>query len=122
MGTVISGCGERAQSGDQGTAMSHDMAGVAASIAASFEVDAARACKVAGIDDIGACAQQNGTLLPEKEAKALAKVALAQHKGYNERCRKTFDIAYCDDLLGRAIKMEWRKPIDASASLGLEPK
>lgn len=122
-GVLTSGCSDRSEPTSQDKAMSRDTVGMAASIAASFEVDATRACKIAGVDDIAACAQQSGALLPEKEAKAVAKVALAQHKSYSERCRKSFDTAYCDDLLSRAIQMEWRKPVEASASsLEVEPK
>ena len=122
VGVITSACGDRPQSTSQSTPMSRDMAGTAASIAASFEVEATRACNIAGIDDITACAQQNGALLPEKEVKAVAKVALAQHKSYSERCRKSFETAYCEDLLNRAIQMEWRKPTEAYASLDPEPK
>jgi hypothetical protein len=119
---IIGGCTDRPNPAGESKAMSRDTAGMTASIAASLEVDAKRACMIAGIDDISVCAQQDGVLLSEKQAQAVAKFAVEQRKSYNKECRESFDAAYCDDLLSRAIDMEWRKPVETSAPPKLDPR
>lgn len=117
----INGCSDRSEQATS-AAMSREMAGTAASIAAAFEVSALRACKIAGIEDLSACATQTGELLPEKEARIAAKMALGQRTSFNDRCRRSFDSKYCDDLLKRAIEMEWRKPPETSTGFETESR
>lgn len=88
--------------------------GIAASIAAAFNVDAVRACRVAGISDIEKCAKTEGTLLPEREARAMAAVSVRKTRRYFDSCIAKFSAAYCNDLIARAIEMEWRKPVTAA--------
>lgn len=90
--------------------------GTSASIAASLNVDALRACKTAGVDDLERCAKLDGALLPEREAKALATVAQRQKDRYFAACTAEFSRDYCTDLFARGIEMESRRPASEETS------
>lgn len=93
--------------------------GIAASLAASLHVEATRACEIAGIKEIEACALHKGTLLPEREAKSMAIISIENTKHYFEKCLADFSADYCNDLIARAIEMEQRKTPE-SASIKLQ--
>lgn len=111
--SVLVGC-EKPPTPEQTRAGAVRAIGTRASITAMMVVDATRACAVAGIEKIDACAKQDGTLMPEREAKVLAQGALRRTDAFNAECSKNFAANYCADLLTRAIAMEWRKPLETS--------
>jgi hypothetical protein len=106
---VVVGCGkEPTQVEQQGR--SEAAIGRLASNTASFLVEATKDCRIIGVDGLNACAKQNGTLVDEKFAKVEANSAIKKEGLYWERCRASFTHDYCNQLLDRAIRIEWRKP------------
>lgn len=108
---TVSACQKAEPTAEEKRASATRSMGGLASVAASLHVDAMRTCKIAGVEDIERCAQVEGMLLPEREAKAVASVSLGRTKTFFERCTAEFSLEYCNDLIARAIEMEWRKPV-----------
>jgi hypothetical protein len=76
-----------------------------AGIAAALHVEAERACKAAGIADVGQCADSQAPQLRESNAQRLAVVAQQQIKRYFDFCMTEFPASYCNVILARAIGM-----------------
>jgi hypothetical protein len=110
------GCSRVEESSEPNKQSQENIIGILASTTASFHVDASRECEIAGIHDLEQCSLNTGTLIQEKSAKILAATAMKQTKRYFAECIKNFPGDYCNDLIARAIQIEWRKPPASYAS------
>lgn len=84
--------------------------GTDASITAAMLVSAIRSCQIVGVGEIDRCAELKGTLIADQTAQMLATVAVAQRNDYWKNCQASFDQEYCNQLIQRAIAIEYRKP------------
>lgn len=107
---VLSGCQKKQSSADDSQRLSERTIGTMASIAAAMHVDAERACEMVGTSEIPACAKNQGNLLAEREARVAASASMSHSKRFFDRCLSGFDVAYCNELMARAIQIERRKP------------
>jgi hypothetical protein len=109
------GCNRKERTAEEQIRSQEERVGLSASIAADFHVGADKECKIAGIENIEDCSKNTGTLLQEKSAKALAIASLANSKHYFDSCMKEFSAEYCNQLIARAIQIEWRKPVSSDS-------
>ncbi len=84
--------------------------GTEASVTAMMFVSAARSCQVVGLNDIEICAEIKGSLIADQTAQIIAKVAVDKTKEYWNKCQTDFSQEYCNQLIQRAVAIEYRKP------------
>ena len=81
-----------------------------ASITAAVFVSATRSCQVVGESDIERCAQLKSSLISEQAAQVTANLAVDVTKAYWKKCQADFGQDYCNELIQRAVAIEYRKP------------
>jgi len=75
-----------------------------ASIAGMMLMNAATKCYQIGIlNDLDGCAKHKATLIQEKAAPELAKLAIQQRDSYMNNCKKFYESDYCSNLLLRSV-------------------
>lgn len=83
--------------------------GIDASVTAALYVSAARSCQVVGVNDIERCAQLKGSLIADQSAQIIASVAVEKAREYWKKCQEDFSQDYCNQLIQRALDIEYRK-------------
>lgn len=81
--------------------------GAEASLAANLLVAAYKACRPLGLD-VRACVSHTGSLIQDQTAPAVASLAVERQGAYEAACRRHYDAQYCDDLLTRAVNIEYQ--------------
>lgn len=84
--------------------------GVDASITAAMFVSAVRTCQVVGFNDVTKCADHKGSLLAEQSAQITANVSVEKTASYWKTCLASFTNDYCNQLIQRAVAIEYRQP------------
>ena len=84
--------------------------GMEASLTAGMFVSAVRSCDLVGLNDIERCAQLKGSLAAEQTAQMYASMVVNQSKEYWKNCQTNFPLDYCDQLIQRAVAIEYRRP------------
>ena len=84
--------------------------GTDASVTAAMFVSAARSCQVVGVNDIERCVQLKSSLIADQAAQIIASVAVDKTKEYWKKCQADFSQDYCNQLIQRAVAIEYRKP------------
>jgi len=80
--------------------------GTEASVTAGLLVAALKACRPLGLD-VHACVSHSGPLIQDQTAPAVASLAVERQGAYDAACRRHYEAKYCNDLLTRAIGIEW---------------
>lgn len=81
--------------------------GMQATTAGLMLANAAKSCGQIGIQKLPVCAANNGTLIYDITAQAMAEMALKHTKEFQQACVKHYDGTYCDDLLNRAFQIAY---------------
>lgn len=81
--------------------------GTEASLTANLLVAAYKACRPLGLD-VRACVSHTGPLIQDQAAPAVASLAVERQGAYEAACRRHYEVQYCNDLLTRAIGIEWQ--------------
>jgi hypothetical protein len=108
---LLAGCGKKELTEEQKREKAKASIGIDAWMTARDHVDALHDCRIAGFADLQKCALNEGILMPEESAKDSAARALSSMAEYKTTCNKNFSEAFCGELIGRAIRIEWRRLI-----------
>ena len=106
---ALTGC-DAALSPEQKRERAIAVIGTDASVTAMMFVSAVRSCQVVGLNDIERCAQIKGSLIADQTAQILAKAAVDKSKEYFTKCQTDFSLDYCNQLIQRAVAIEYRTP------------
>lgn len=85
--------------------------GTDASVTASLLVAAYKACRPLGLD-VRACVGHKGPLIQDQTAPVVASLAVERQGAYEAGCRRHYEVQYCNDLLMRAINIEYQTSKD----------
>lgn len=103
---TLTACGKKEQTMEQ----KESTVSVAASIAASTLISAARKCNIIGVPKVDECTNVKGKLLDEISAQTSAQLAVQFRNSFWHDCQKSFHIDYCTQLLTRAVEIASQKP------------
>ena len=111
LAVLLAGCAKKEVTAEQKRHKAQVSVSIDAWLAAKDHVNASQECRIAGFSPLQKCALNDGLLEPEEIAKDAASRALNSAAEYRASCAEDFSEEFCNELIDRAIRIEWRRVI-----------